>query len=65
MDGDRIDFPAVGVYNQFVYVIMRHGVVIVELSANRHYGTTKKEHSVSELDTIDFFCRICDRVSEL
>ena len=39
--GDRGEFSAVGVYNQFVYVDPTSGVTIVKLSANRTYGTTE------------------------
>ena len=38
--GDRGDFSAIGVYNQFVYVDPASAVTIVKLSANRAYGTT-------------------------
>jgi CubicO group peptidase (beta-lactamase class C family) len=37
--GDRGDFMAIGVYNQYVYVDPASGVTIVKLSANRAYGT--------------------------
>jgi CubicO group peptidase (beta-lactamase class C family) len=38
-EGDRGDFSAIGVYNQFVYVDPASAVTIVKLSANRAYGT--------------------------
>jgi CubicO group peptidase (beta-lactamase class C family) len=38
-EGDRGDFTAIGVYNQFVYVDAASAVTIVKLSANRAYGT--------------------------
>jgi CubicO group peptidase (beta-lactamase class C family) len=37
--GDRGDFMAIGVYNQYVYVDPASAVTIVKLSANRFYGT--------------------------
>jgi CubicO group peptidase (beta-lactamase class C family) len=41
--GDRGEFTAIGVYNQFVYVDPSRGVMIVKLSANPLYGTTQDE----------------------
>jgi CubicO group peptidase (beta-lactamase class C family) len=38
-EGDRGDFMAIGVYNQYVYVDPASAVTIVKLSANRAYGT--------------------------
>lgn len=38
-EGNRGDFMAIGVYNQFIYVDPASGVTIVKLSANRDYGT--------------------------
>lgn len=53
-DGDRGEFSAIGVYNQFVYVDPSRGVVIVKLSANRAYGTSPGEATNRELETIEF-----------
>lgn len=39
------DYTAIGIYNQFVYVAPREGVVAVKLSANRTYGTTMTEET--------------------
>lgn len=41
--GERVEFSAIGVYNQFVYVAPTARTVIVKLSANPAYGTTSKE----------------------
>jgi len=38
--GERGEFMAIGVYNQFIYVDPVSAVTIVSLSANRAYGTT-------------------------
>jgi CubicO group peptidase (beta-lactamase class C family) len=53
--GDRGEFSAVGVYNQFVYVDPTAGVTIVKLSANRTYGTTEDEPENCEGETYQFF----------
>ncbi len=52
--GDRGEFSAVGVYNQFVYVDPTAGVTIVKLSANRSYGTTEDEPENREGETMEF-----------
>ena len=52
--GDRGEFSAVGVYNQFVYVDPTAGVTIVKLSANRTYGTTEDEPENREGETMEF-----------
>jgi CubicO group peptidase (beta-lactamase class C family) len=41
--GDRGEFSAIGVYNQFVYVDPHRRTTIVKLSANRRYGTSTAE----------------------
>ena len=52
--GDRGEFAAVGVYNQFVYVDPVARVTIVKLSANRTYGTTEGEADNHEEETTAF-----------
>jgi hypothetical protein len=52
--GDRGEFDAVGVYNQFVYVDPTAAVTIVKLSANHTYGTTEEEPENRELETTEF-----------
>ena len=52
--GDRGEFSAIGVYNQFVFVDPSRGVVIVKLSANRTYGTSPDEATNREEETIEF-----------
>jgi len=42
-EGDRGEFAAIGVYNQFIHVDPSRDVVIVKLSANPAYGTTTDE----------------------
>ncbi len=53
-DGDRGEFSAVGVYNQFIYVDPASNVVIVKLSANRAYGTSPDEADNRDFETIAF-----------
>lgn len=52
--GDRGEFSAIGVYNQFVFVDPLRGAVIVKLSANRAYGTSADESTNREMETIEF-----------
>ena len=62
-DGDRGEFSAIGIYNQFVYVDPSRGVVIVKLSSNRAYGSTPDESTNREIETIAFLRSIaasCD-----
>ncbi|MEV1084461.1 serine hydrolase [Streptomyces sp. NPDC050211] len=60
-DGDRGEFSAIGVYNQFVYVDPTARTTIVKLSANRRYGTSTKESANRELETVDFLRAITRR----
>ncbi|MGY3678967.1 serine hydrolase domain-containing protein [Streptomyces sp. TE33382] len=50
--GDRGEFSAVGVYNQFVYVDPASRTTIVKLSASRLYGTSLDEATSGEEETI-------------
>lgn len=52
--GDRGEFDAVGVYNQFVYVDPVAAVTIVKLSSNRTYGLTEDEAENREEETTAF-----------
>jgi CubicO group peptidase (beta-lactamase class C family) len=52
--GDRGEYSAIGIYNQFVFVDPSRGVVIVKLSANRAYGTSSDEATNREDETIEF-----------
>jgi CubicO group peptidase (beta-lactamase class C family) len=52
--GERGEFAAIGVYNQFIYVDPSREVVIVKLSANRAYGTSTDEAENREMETIEF-----------
>lgn len=61
--GDRGEFAAIGIYNEFVYVDPSRDLVIVKLSANRAYGTTPLESTNREIETIAFLRAIavnCD-----
>lgn len=53
-DGDRGEFTAVGVYNQFVHVDPVSGTTVVKLSANRRYGTSNEESDNREQETLAF-----------
>lgn len=46
------EFCAVGVYNQYVYVDPSRRVVIVKLSANPSYGTSKEEESNKDFENV-------------
>ncbi|MDR3468633.1 MAG: serine hydrolase [Xanthobacteraceae bacterium] len=50
--GDRGEFSGIGVYNQYVYVDPSRGVVIVKLSANPGYGTSKEEETNKDYENI-------------
>jgi CubicO group peptidase (beta-lactamase class C family) len=52
-DGNRGEFSAIGVYNQYVYVDPSRGVVIVKLSANPAYGTSKGEETNKDIENIE------------
>ncbi|MEU1520136.1 serine hydrolase [Streptomyces sp. NPDC005811] len=52
--GDRGEFAAIGVYNQFVFVDPAADTTIVKLSANRRYGTSPEEAANREMETIAF-----------
>jgi len=54
-EGNQGEYSAIGVYNQFIYVNPTTDVVIVKLSANSDYGTTKDQSSSRETETIEFF----------
>lgn len=53
--GDRGEFSAIGVYNQYAYVDPSRGIVIVKLSANPAYGTSKEESVNKDYENIEAF----------
>jgi CubicO group peptidase (beta-lactamase class C family) len=53
-EGERGDFMAIGVYNQFIYVDPVSAVTIVSLSANRAYGTTADGSGNLAGETIEY-----------
>ncbi|MEO1043582.1 MAG: serine hydrolase [Pseudomonadota bacterium] len=61
-EGDEGEYSAIGIYNQFVYVNPTSGTVIVKLSANSDYGTTDDESTYRELESIEFFRSVVERV---
>ena len=52
--GDRGEFSAIGIYNQFVYVDPSRDTTIVKLSATPTYGTSKEESDNREMETVEF-----------
>lgn len=58
--GERDEFSAIGVYNQFVYVDPASHSVIVKLSANRAYGTSSEESTNREGETLAFLRAIVE-----
>ena len=58
-DGDRGEFSAIGVYNQYVYVDPSRGAVIVKLSANPRYGLSHDDADNKDVETISAFRAIC------
>ncbi len=59
--GDRGEFSAIGVYNQFVYVDPTARTTIVKLSANRRYGTSATESTNREMETLTFLRALARR----
>lgn len=57
-DGDRGEFSAIGIYNEFVYVDPSRAVTIVKLSANPAYGTSMDEATNREMENIAFLREI-------
>ncbi|MEV8389131.1 MULTISPECIES: serine hydrolase [unclassified Streptomyces] len=51
-EGDRGEFSAIGVYNQYVYVDPAGATTIVKLSANRTFGTSPDEATNRERETL-------------
>lgn len=50
--GDRGEFSAIGVYNQFIFIDPSREVTIVKLSSNRQYGTANDEAVNREAETM-------------
>lgn len=57
--GNRGEFSAIGVYNQYVYVDPSRDVVIVKLSANPAYGTSHFDEDNKDEETLFGFRAIC------
>ncbi|MFJ1574965.1 MULTISPECIES: serine hydrolase domain-containing protein [unclassified Streptomyces] len=51
-EGDRGEFSAIGVYNQYVYVDPPSATTIVKLSANRAFGTSAEESTNHDMETL-------------
>ncbi|WP_211241322.1 serine hydrolase domain-containing protein [Pseudonocardia spinosispora] len=63
-EGDRGEFSAIGVYNQFVYVDPTSSTTIVKLSGNRRYGLSNKESDNRELETLELLRAIARRAGQ-
>jgi CubicO group peptidase (beta-lactamase class C family) len=51
--GEREEWMAAGVYNQYVYVDPANAVTVVKLSANRRYGTADSESAHREGQSLE------------
>ena len=56
--GDRGDYQAIGIYNQYIHVDPMTESVIVKLSANRTYGTATTEEADMEGANDAFFAAV-------
>ena len=56
--GERADYSAIGIYNQYVHVDPMTESVIVKLSANRTYGTATTEEADMEGANDAFFAAV-------
>jgi hypothetical protein len=63
--GDEGEFTAIGVYNQFIYVNPSREVVVVKLSAFSDYAISLDDSAYRELETIEFFRAIGERIRRL
>ena len=60
--GQRGEYTAIGVYNQFIYVDPNSGTVIVKLSAFSDYATSSDASAYREGETIAFFREIIEHL---
>ncbi len=60
--GNEGEYSAIGIYNQFVYVNPKQGVVIAKTSANKDYGLD--ETTDREIETLQVFNTIAHAVGE-
>ncbi len=58
--GNKGEFSAIGVYNQFIYVNPQQSVTIVKLSAFSDYGKDLEKTSYREDETIQMFKQIAN-----
>ena len=59
-----LEFCAMGVYNEFIYVDPGRGITIVKLSSNRDYGVKPDEEHAKELKTIEFLRTVARSISD-
>lgn len=57
-DDNSGDFTGIGIYNQFLYVSPKSGIVIVKLSCNRYYASEDSPRAYRELETFSLFKNI-------
>lgn len=62
-EGDRGDFMAIGVYNQFIYVDPASAVTVVKLSANRAYGTAPDMSTNRDAECIEYLRTVARSLS--
>ncbi len=62
-EGKDGEYLAIGVYNQFIYVNPKTDVTIVKLSASRNYGNPNDESTWRELETVEAFRAISNKLS--
>lgn len=62
-DSESGDFTGIGIYNQFMYVSPKNGMVIIKLSCNRYYASEDSPKAYRELETFAMFREIIDSVT--
>ncbi|MEI2277383.1 beta-lactamase family protein [Paenarthrobacter ilicis] len=65
MPGDRGDFSANGVYNQYIYVDPGTETTIVMNSATRLYGSTNDPEINKDIETLAMFRAIADKAEQV
>jgi CubicO group peptidase (beta-lactamase class C family) len=60
LPGGDLEYAAIGVYNQYLYVSELHGVVIGKISANRDWGRTLDEAGIRDAQHIALFRAIAE-----
>src|SRR5262249_46998407 len=63
LPGHELEFTAIGIYNQYVYVNERQRTVIAKISANRNWGRSNGETGYRDAQHIALFRAIAEAVS--